>query len=231
MLLVGFDIDGTLLRVRPQPVRTALRAALQETLGTEVPPEALTDLAGKTDLQILREVAHRLARRVLLRKLAREFIRRYEERYFRLVQPEDVQLLPGVERALECLARQGLPLGILTGNLEAIARWKLRSARIAQFFGLGAYGSEHWQRAHLVRLLQERARRQGIDRIVLVGDSLRDVSSARRCGVHCIAVATGVYSSEELRAAGAYRVLPTLEAVEPLLETLHELGAQAHHCD
>jgi beta-phosphoglucomutase-like phosphatase (HAD superfamily) len=88
MLLVGFDIDGTLLRVRPQPVRTALRAALQETLGIEVPPEALTDLAGKTDLQILREVAHRLARRVLLRKLAREFIRRYEERYFRLVQPE-----------------------------------------------------------------------------------------------------------------------------------------------
>ncbi len=230
MLLVGFDIDGTLLRVRPQPVRRALRMALQETLGTEVPQEALTDLAGKTDLQILREVAHRLACRMPMRKLAREFIQRYQEHYLRLVQPEDVQLLPGVERALECLARQGLPLGILTGNLEAIAHWKLRSVQIAHFFGLGAYGSEHWQRARLVRLLQERARRRGIDRIVLVGDSLRDVASARRCGVCCIAVATGVHSSEELRAAGAYRVLPTLEAVEPLLEALHELTTQAHHC-
>ncbi len=230
MLLVGFDIDGTLLRVRPQPVRTALRMALQETLGTEVPQEALTDLAGKTDLQILREVAHRLACRVPMRKLAREFIRRYEEHYFWLVQPEDVQPLPGVERALECLARQGLPLGILTGNLEAIAHWKLQSAQIAHFFGLGAYGSEHWQRARLVRLLQERARCRGIEQIVLVGDSLRDVASARRCGVCCIAVATGVHSSEELRAAGAYRVLPTLEAVEPLLEALHELTTQAHHC-
>jgi phosphoglycolate phosphatase-like HAD superfamily hydrolase len=47
--------------------------------------------------------------------------------------------------------------------------------------------------------------------VAVVGDTPRDVDAARAVGALSVAVATGAYSVEQLRATGADHVLATLE--------------------
>ncbi|GBD06236.1 Phosphoglycolate phosphatase [bacterium HR21] len=236
MWLVLFDIDGTLVRMRPTPVRRALQEALQWTLRRAVQPEWLEDLAGKTDLQIFAEVAARYgwSGEELVRLMPR-FACVYTSLYRRWVSARDLSVLPGVEALLRQL--QSLPtvvLGVLTGNLEAIAWQKLRWAGLAPFFRVGAFGSDHWEREHLLPYAWRRARHAGLpiepEKTILIGDSPRDVACARRWGVPCIAVATGPVSAETLSAAGAAVVLPDLTLHEHFWHALYELHAQADYC-
>jgi phosphoglycolate phosphatase-like HAD superfamily hydrolase len=52
---------------------------------------------------------------------------------------------------------------------------------------------------------------------LIIGDSLEDVRCARHCGVPLVAVATGWTPAERLRAAGAERVVASLEEALPFL--------------
>ncbi|MDW7997160.1 MAG: HAD hydrolase-like protein [Bacteroidota bacterium] len=235
MWLLLFDIDGTLLRLRREPVRRALQEALQLTLRCPIPTECLHDLAGKTDLQIFAEVAHRCgwSEPLILRQMP-FFVRAYTWLHRRWVTPRDVYLLPGVQALLPAL--QTLPttvLGVLTGNLKSVALWKLRQVGIAGFFQVGAFGSDHWERTQLVRIAWERAWGAGIAveprRTVLIGDSPRDVLCARAWGLSCIAVSAGPVEAEALRAYGAITVLPNFLDIGGFWRALHELYAQANH--
>jgi phosphoglycolate phosphatase len=53
--------------------------------------------------------------------------------------------------------------------------------------------------------------------VFVVGDTPRDVRAAEDAGAVSVAVATGHFSYDELEAAGADHVLPTLEAPFPQL--------------
>jgi phosphoglycolate phosphatase-like HAD superfamily hydrolase len=235
MLLVLFDIDGTLLRLAREPVRRALQEAFAKVLCCWVPEEWLRDLAGKTDLAIFAEVARRCGLpEEEVRARMPMFARVYAAGHRRWVRRPDVFLLPGVKEVLEELG--GVPslvLGVLTGNLQPIALWKLRQAGIAHYFRLGAFGSDHWERTQLLPVVWQRARQLGIpvDGTVLVGDSPRDVFCARYWGLPCIAVATGPADAETLRACGAQTVLSSFAEVEIVRQMLYELHAQADHCN
>ncbi len=236
MWLVLFDIDGTLLQVRREPVRRALQEALQLTLQRPVAREWLEDLSGKTDLHIFLEVAQLCgwSWQEALEHGAR-FSDMYVDCYRRWVHARDVTVLPGVEALLQHL--QSLPtvvLGLLTGNLQPIAWQKLRWAGLASFFRIGAFGSDHWERERLLLYAWQRARMAGLEvypeRTIIVGDSLRDVLCARRWGLPCIAVATGLTPAELLSTYGAQCVVTDLSFHDPLWRFLHELHAQAYHC-
>ncbi|MEN3026155.1 MAG: HAD family hydrolase [Chlorobiota bacterium] len=230
MWLVLFDIDGTLLRARGEPVRKALQEALQVTLKRAVPIELLGDLAGKTDTLIFAEVARQFgAEEHAVQRSMTAFARAYEQAYRRYVHPGDIRLLPGAEEVLASLeALPGIALGLLTGNLRSVALWKLRAVGLSRYFLVGAFGSDHWERSLLVPIAWQRARMMGLpiepSRTIVVGDSVRDVACARAWGVPCIAVATGSTSAARLQVAGARVVLPEL-SVEAFWSALHELCA------
>ena len=50
-----------------------------------------------------------------------------------------------------------------------------------------------------------------VDRVVLVGDTVYDVESARRAGMPCLTVRTGGFGEEEVGAAGAALVTRSAE--------------------
>jgi phosphoglycolate phosphatase len=187
----------------------ALHKAIREVHEVEI-PAGRVEAAGCTDLQIARsilELAGVDPDRVDARSgaLGEATARHYD----RLV-PDDLSafVAPGVPGVLEELsARDDLILSLVTGNLEPVARAKLRAAGLGRFFapGQGGFGSDAEDRAQLPRVARERAGRPGAayprERTVVIGDTPRDIACARADGVRVIGIATGPFAARELAAA------------------------------
>lgn len=51
-------------------------------------------------------------------------------------------------------------------------------------------------------------------RVIVIGDTPKDIDAAVAIGAECLGVATGHYSVEELSAHGCHRAVANLEAPE-----------------
>ena len=217
MKLVLFDIDGTMLWTDGAG-RRAIQTALTEIFGGTGPASYWFD--GKTDRQIVRDLmrheghgdAHIDARMDALLDRYVEYLER------ELADPSHpLRLYDGVVELLDALDRRDdVTLGLLTGNLEAGARAKLRAAGIDfDRFQVNAFGSDHELRPELPAIARERAReRLGVELagadVVVIGDTPADIECGRSIGARCIAVATGRYSIEELASHAPLAVFPDL---------------------
>ena len=133
---------------------------------------------------------------------------------------EGYRVLEGVEDLLPMLSDAGTMLGLVSGAMEGAARVKLSRADLNRFFVFGGYGSDSDDRAKLTRgAIGKAAMLHGRDvtpdRVFVVGDTPLDVEAARAVGAVSVAVASGKFSVEELRWAGARHVLPSLAARFP----------------
>jgi phosphoglycolate phosphatase-like HAD superfamily hydrolase len=131
--------------------------------------------------------------------------------------------LPGVPEALAALERRGVLCGLVTGNIEAIARGKLRRHDLERHFPLGGFGSETEDRAELIRIALRQA--QAIKpvqapNVFHVGDTPADLEAARRAGVNGVGVATGIYDLQTLARCPHHAVLPDLSDTESFLRAL-----------
>ncbi len=123
----------------------------------------------------------------------------------------------GIEAALALVSgRDRVAVGLGTGNVEPGARLKLDAVGLNQHFAFGGYGSDHADRPRLIEVGADRgAARLGLPRaacrVVVIGDTPRDISAAQAIGAESIAVATGSFSVEALTAAGATWALPGLD--------------------
>ena len=217
-LAILFDIDGTLIDTGGAGA-ASWRLAFDELYGIPADIGEFTD-AGMTDPDVGRQtfeaVMHRPPERA-------EFSRLLERRLHHMHQTvEDsagYRVLPGVERLLPRLVDEGYLLGLVTGNVEAAAHIKLHRARLNRFFSFGGYGSDSSDRGEITRIALKRAALVYGDEVepkqaVVVGDTPRDVEGAHAAGIDCIGVASGHYTVEQLRAAGADYAITSLE--EPL---------------
>jgi phosphoglycolate phosphatase len=231
MRLILFDIDGTLLS-SDGAGRRAIHRALIEEMGTAGPIDTYR-FDGKTDRQIVRE----------LLKMAghpecesEDRINAVCDRYVGLLTAElakptqTTRLYPGISEllaALEPHEAEGRALvGLLTGNVQHGAALKLRSAGLDPArFTVGAFGSDSHRRSDLPAVAAKRAaertgrRFRGGD-IVIVGDTPDDVACAQPMGARTVAVATGFFKVDALRACGATHVFENLSDTHAVIDAL-----------
>lgn len=126
---------------------------------------------------------------------------------------------PGVRELLDAAQALGddVTVGLGTGNIARGAELKLARVDLWHRFSFGGFGSDHEERAEILRIGAERgAERLGLPRaacrVVAIGDTPRDVAAAHAAGAVCVGVATGSYSTAQLREAGADAVFATLAA-------------------
>jgi phosphoglycolate phosphatase-like HAD superfamily hydrolase len=221
-LLVLWDIDHTL--VENAGVSKQIYAAAYAAL-TGKPPRFTAPTEGRTDPAVMRALfglhgvpmpSWQHVEAALVQAGAQHF--------------ETLQLrgsaLPGVCDVLrELSGRRAVAQSVLTGNIRPNAYVKLSAFSLEVFvdLGIGAYGSDAEVRADLVAIAQQRFREvrgSAPRRVVLVGDTPRDVEAAHDGGVEILAVASGIHGIQELRAAGAERVLPDLTDTRAVLAAL-----------
>ncbi|MBE7449413.1 MAG: HAD family hydrolase [Kofleriaceae bacterium] len=212
-----FDIDGTLLRAGGAGAR-ALTRVMEARHGVADACRGLT-AAGRTDPDIVRELFERALGRAPTTAEIEDVIAAYLEELERtLAGPAStLRVLPGARAALDWLAgRDRVSLAIATGNVRGGARIKLDHAGLADRFDLdrtGGYGCDSPIRAELVARAVERAGAGAADTVVVVGDTVHDVSAARAVGALCVAVTTGGDRAEVLAGAGADVVIDHLDAL------------------
>lgn len=225
MNLLLWDIDGTLLTTDGIAAR-AMREAMTALLGAVGPIER-SAYAGKTDWQIIREHFPTLAAEEIAAQLAG-----FGEHYLSLLQAQRAdliarsRLMPGAREALAALQGQAIQAP-LTGNMAAIARLKLECVELLPFLDLasGAYGDDHHDRPELLPIAAARAaarygRSFAADEIVVIGDTPNDIRCGRLNGARTVAVATGHYSIDDLRAHEPDAVLADLSDLAAVLRAV-----------
>ncbi|MFI2609232.1 HAD family hydrolase [Kitasatospora sp. NPDC018619] len=187
-LTIGFDLDMTLADGRP-----GIKAVLDMVA-------AETGVAIDSDLAITRvgppieeEMAHWFPAEEV--DAAAD---RYRALFPRYGAPVGA-LLPGALDAIAAVYRHGGRPIVVTGKFEPNARLNLAALGIEVD---DVFGSVFADRKGTVLREQNAG--------VYVGDHLGDIAGARAGGALAVTVATGPYTAEELRAAGADVVLKDL---------------------
>jgi phosphoglycolate phosphatase-like HAD superfamily hydrolase len=217
MSLVLFDIDGTLVDCAGQ-ARGPFEAALTAVFGTAGGIRGY-DFSGKTDARIVIDLMTAAGRAEAEVIAALPRVREhYVEALASRLDATRVRLLPAVGETLAALAaRADVALGLLTGNWRGGAALKLGTHDLGRYFAFGAFGDDRIDRLELPPVALERARAScgrsfAPTEVLIVGDSVLDVVCARAHGIRCLAVATGWTPAERLAAAGADRVVASLES-------------------
>jgi phosphoglycolate phosphatase len=196
-LVVGFDLDMTLIDSRPGVIATF--DALNAQIGTEIDGIAIAARLGPT----------------LESEMAAYFpvdevdavCDRYRDLYAE-IGPPGSSLLPGAADAFAAVrARSGVILVVT-------AKYGPNAHRCLDHVGLAADHVVGWRHGpqKAETLLEHGAH-------VYVGDTLPDIDAARRAGARAVGVASGPVSADELRAGGAEVVLERLTGFPAWLDT------------
>jgi phosphoglycolate phosphatase len=209
-----FDLDGTLVNAGGAG-RKAMAAAFATVCQA---PHAVdsVDMRGMTDLAIFRTALAAIghpAQAELLDRLAESYLTLLREE---VARAERYVVLPGVAALLDMLAQEPrVAVGLGTGNLLRGARIKLERGGIDHHFAFGGFGSDHEARQEILRIGAARgAARLGEPlancRVVVIGDTPRDVEAGLGIGAEVVGVGTGGFAAEELVHLGAVRAFGNL---------------------
>jgi phosphoglycolate phosphatase len=222
-----FDIDGTLVTTGGAGRRAMSRAFADLCQRADACDSFRLD--GMTDRGIVRKALTAIGDDVTEARID-AVLNRYLECLGDEVSAVDAALYrvyPGMREAVDrACERNHIAVGLGTGNVKRGAKLKLDRVRLFDRFSFGGFGCDHEDRTALIRRGAERgAEKLGAPfeacRVVIIGDTPRDVAAAHGIGGECIGVATGHYSVEELRAAGAKHAFADLTvagAMEALLD-------------
>ncbi len=195
-----FDVDGTLIESQDATHYFAFCSVLKLIAGRELTLEGVT-AHGNTDVGILRD-AYALAgvkerdwrpRLAELRDAMGAFVEHHKEDLC-------AKVLPDVSHILKHLKTRGARLGLATGNLQRIGTLKLQQAGILDYFDFAGWSDLYEHRVDVFRGALAKGRRlAGQDAaFCVVGDTPADIRAAHENDLPVIAVATGIYTYEQL---------------------------------
>lgn len=204
--LALFDFDGTLADTLPW-IRSVFNEVAEEHGFRRVETheyEHFRDLDGRTLLRELGLPLWKLPRVInsMRRRMARH--------------TAAFSLFPGMSEALQCLAGNGVQLGIVSSNSrENVERvlGAIDSKRIAHF----ACGVSMFGKASKLREVLRRGKVSPKEAIY-IGDEIRDAEAAVRLGIAFGAATWGQHSAKRLRARNPAEIFATVpEIVERIV--------------
>lgn len=212
MIVLFWDIDGTLLTTARAGV-FAWEASVRELTARDFDLSVIRT-AGMTDYQIALRTLETLGLDASASSVER-LLRRYEELLPGSLPRRSGRVLDNVREILEHLRaeRSDVRSYLLTGNTRAGAHAKLTYFGLAGFFSGGAFAEDIGARSTIAARALELAKQAGPvgdETIFVVGDTPHDIECAKPIGAKTIAVATGGYSVDELRAHDPWRLFATL---------------------
>ncbi len=205
---VLFDIDGTLIYHIPTkeyPSFFRWIYAIKKVFGIDIKVDPAKNYNGWVDLQITADMVkeYGITRERVLEYSA-QFAVALHEAVLKQAGSSDKLYVPIPEAVTlaQRLFENHFFIGLLTGNVERMARWKLDHAGVPDIFVFGLFGDDVDDRVTLAKTVFEKAKNHfGITflpkDIVVVGDAIGDIRCAKAIGATTIIAMTGRHSTRE----------------------------------
>lgn len=229
--LILFDIDGTLISMKRSAQRAIMEYACEYAIGYSIPASAIPPLSGKTDQQIIREILDNLEiSQPNNEEITADFLEGLRIATPKHSSEETINVLTNVTELVERL--HNIPefqLALLTGNNRESAYSKLMPTGLNPYFPFGAFGCDHHDRRKLPPIAIERGnefikqKHFSSGNTLIIGDAPGDIACAQANNIPVLAVATGLFSVEELMQEGANSVLKSFSDLETSIAEIQTL--------
>lgn len=221
MKLILFDIDRTLIKSAQAKDTIAYPTAFQKVYGIKATIDP-AKVQGLTDPQIIiNTMKAKGLDETVIRSKINECMQEMIATFNRVVDDDQIVVLNGIPELLAELQRRKVLLGLVTGNLEPIARATLKKVNLETYFPIGGFGSDHIDRSVLVQIAIRRAQercnfpKDGV--VIHCGDAPQDMLAGKKAGIRTIGVTTGIYSREQLQQAGADSIINNWEDTQTVI--------------
>lgn len=222
--LALFDIDETLITTKPSGFSNShFFHAIKKVYGIETDHDKL-NTHGMTDPQIIVEILklNGMSEEEINVKL-HECLENLVDCFLKNSDKYKLIVFDGVIDILDELENKGVLLGLLTGNVEEIAKSKI--GNLTRYFRLGGFGSDDPNRTNLIRIAIKRAEENFNfifdDNVFIFDDSLRGIKAGNSAGIKTVGVATGAFSKNQLKEAGADYTIENWKDKNSVLEILN----------
>ena len=221
-MLVLFDIDGTMLSSEGVGVRS-IEETCEKMFGKPCSLDGIP-IGGRLDLLIWHDVCQKHGIENS-ESLHNTFRLQYTETLAKNLQEVEVTILPGVRQLIDALvAMHNVTLGLVTGNYEETGCMKIEAAG----FDSSLFVANAWGTDGLIRKdLPPHAIQQSKDtNVILIGDTIHDVTSGKSAGCRVIAVCTGSHDHATLAASEPDLLLEDLSDTEAVLHWICNIHNQ-----
>lgn len=220
MVLLILDIDGTLVDAEGAALRSMNRT-IEKLFGVQSAMEGrAASHFGRTDPQLIEDAFHRhhLPMPPNWPLIETEYHRFLADE----LQQRPGHAIPGAKAFVQRMAvREQVALALGTGNFRQGAYLKLAAHQMAGFFPVGGFGEDGPERSQVMNRAVSAAQayygQQFIQSAVVIGDTPLDIEGAHKIDLPCLSVASGHYSVDMLKAAGADMVVPDLAHADEAL--------------
>lgn len=212
---VAFDLDGTLADTAPD-LTAALNHALVELGRTPVPEDSVRHMVGHGARALLTKGL--AATGIMTPDLVEQGFPIFLDHYTAHIA-DRTRPFPGVEAALDDLARRGVALAVCTNKLEGLARELIDALgwhdRFAAIVGGDTLSVRKPDPAPLFAAIDQ----AGGGPAAFVGDSITDTDTARAAAIPCVAVSFG-FSDRPPDQLGATVLIDHFDDLVPALSRL-----------
>lgn len=225
MKVLFWDIDGTLLKTAKAGLY-AFEEAVAESLNTKIDLTSIKT-AGMTDYYISHQILSLATGREPTVYEICNLISLYEKVLPNHLTARKGHLIPSVKEILLVLNQHpGYVSLILTGNTEFGAKAKLRHYGLDGFFNFtsSSFCTNCYNRREIsgnaLTNLRQNYPKVPLNQVYVIGDTPNDIDCGKAIGARTIAVATGMYTLEELQDYTPWWAVSTLPSPEEFIEQL-----------
>jgi len=158
------------------------------------------DTSARSDKDVFMEVLEK-QKRVFSEDLWTGFLKEYESELKKFADTDVWRENVDAKKYIEKLRKLGYKLSLISGELSMGAEYKLKKLGVWKYFPTGAFGEHGLKRFEIADAALLKAKEyydENFDEIVVIGDTILDIKTARHLNAKVVSIATGSNSREEL---------------------------------
>ena len=218
--LVLFDIDGTLLDTLDMHL-DVFRETYREIFNISVDRKLFGNAMGRSSFEFQKFVCNENGI-AFSDEIFRKIKSRWIDKIYHYLSHHKVKILPGAEELIAFLKERDIPIGIVTGNSEKTGIAVLKAAGIDELFDVLAFSDGLHNRVDIVRRAIDLYERGGekAAKVIVIGDTVKDIESAKSAGAFSVGVASGFSGIDELENAHPDILIETLKEYRKITDAL-----------
>jgi len=196
--LVFFDINGTIIK-RDSRTDVPFSQAVDEFFNIENGMDGV-DTTARSDKDVLMEVLENF-NIPFSENLWKGFLGKYERKLEEFKKTDVWRENADAVKFIKKLHEKGYLLSLISGELSVGAKYKLEKIGVWKYFPTGGFGEDGLRRFDIADSALSKALehyKENPEKIVVIGDTVLDIQTARHLGAKVISITTGSHSREKL---------------------------------